>query len=215
VGTSFSQQVQVTGGNSSDQYEFSETVPQPGTGTPGIPLPPGLDLSAAGVLSGTPTMPGSYPITVAVTDTTTNQSAQAAFPLVISPLYSVSGTMPSGTENVSYSSGVIMASGEPGQSLTFATSGTVPPGLGLTTLSGTTAQLTGTPTAWGTYSFSVSATDASGNQGTQPFQVTVSAAVTFTPPPATASLTLGGGPSSQADTDLPNGVAGQPYYQTI
>ncbi len=216
VGTAFSQQVQVTGGDSSDKYEFSATVPEPGTGTGGIDLPPGLSISEQGLLSGTPTQPGSYPITIAVTDKTTKQSAQAAFPLVISPLITVTGNIPSGTENASYSSGVITASGEAGQSFTFAISGNVPPGLDMTTLSGTTAQLTGTPTAWGTYSFTVSATDTSGYEGTQTFQVTISPVVTFSPPPATASLTLDGGPSSQADTVLPSGIAGQPYSpQTI
>jgi len=129
--------------------------------------------------------------------------------------------MPSGTENVSYSSGAIIASVVAGQSstsdqtLTWATTGNVPPGLKLKIIKGT-PELTGKPTAWGTYSFSVSVTDVKNYEGTQPFQVTISPAVTFTPLPATASLTLRGGSSSQADTVLPNGVAGTPYSpQTI
>jgi len=153
VGTPFSQQTMVSGGDSSDSYIFSPVKAPGDLTTKG--LPDGLDLSQDGLLSGVPKQPDSYPITIDVTDTTTNQSAQAAFPLVISPLYLITGTMPSGTENDSYVSGAIIASLAAGQSstsdesFTFATSGNVPPGLVLTIINGTT-QLTGTPTAWGT-----------------------------------------------------------------
>jgi hypothetical protein len=77
------------------------------------------------------------------------------------------------------------------------------------------AEITGTPRAWGTYSFSVSATDTANYVGTQTFRVTIGPAVTFSPAPATARRTLDGGTSTQTDTALPNAVAGQPYSQTI
>ena len=48
-------------------------------------LPPGLALNSAGVLSGTPTFAGTFPITVTVTDSTkpTAQKATAKLSLVV------------------------------------------------------------------------------------------------------------------------------------
>lgn len=56
VGTAYSQSLSATGGTA--PYTWSHT------GT----LPAGVDLSTAGVLSGTPTESGTFPITVQVSD---------------------------------------------------------------------------------------------------------------------------------------------------
>jgi Putative Ig domain/Galactose oxidase, central domain/Kelch motif len=58
-------------------YDFAVTGVQPITVTESGPLPPGLTLSSQGHLGGTPTVPGSFPISVTATDgleTTTVQN---------------------------------------------------------------------------------------------------------------------------------------------
>jgi hypothetical protein len=56
-GQSYSHQFTATGGTS--PYSWAVTAGA---------LPPGMSLSAAGLLSGTPTASGSYPVTVTVSD---------------------------------------------------------------------------------------------------------------------------------------------------
>ena len=47
-------------------------------------LPPGLTLSPAGVISGTPTLPGTFPFNVTVTDSL-GATATATLQIVVSP----------------------------------------------------------------------------------------------------------------------------------
>ena len=109
MGTAYSQQVTTTGGGSTDTFSYSLATAQ--GNPPNNGLPPGLSLNATtGLLSGTPTAPGAYDIVVAVTDNTSKATAQEAFPLSISPLITLSGSLSSGTEHVA-------ASGEVGQEM--------------------------------------------------------------------------------------------------
>lgn len=75
------------------------------------------------------------------------------------------------------------------------TSGTLPNGLSLS--SG--GAITGTTGATGTFSFTITATDAGGYTGSQSYSITVSAAPTITVSPSS----------------LPNGTVGSSYSQTI
>jgi len=79
--------LQATGGIA----PYSWLLVSPGTG----PLPPGLALSAAGVISGTPTTAGTYPFTVQVTD---SKSTTATGNLSIT-VNTVSTACPSGNES--------------------------------------------------------------------------------------------------------------------
>ncbi|MEQ1850418.1 MAG: HYR domain-containing protein, partial [Chthoniobacteraceae bacterium] len=79
--------------------------------------------------------------------------------------------LPSGTSGLAYSQTVRAAGGS---ALTWSIpTGTLPPGL---TLNPTTGQISGTPTASGTFSFTVRVTDNAGGQANQAFQLAVSAA---------------------------------------
>jgi outer membrane autotransporter protein len=154
VAQPYSQALSANGGTVG--YQFS---------APPAQLPPGLSLSPGGVLSGTPTAGGNFTFSVTATDNSTGTG-----PYVGTNSYTVAigGTtinlpatpLANATVASAYSASLVAASGgtEP---YTYAhTAGTLPPGI---TLNG--RALSGTPTAPGTYYFSVVATDDSGGTG--------------------------------------------------
>jgi hypothetical protein len=118
-------------------------------------LPPGLQLSSSGQITGSPTTPGFYPFTVQLEDQCGTQPSQRDFSINISPKLTVL------TDNIGY--GVVgnaysiqfSASGG-GQQVWSVYSGALPPGLGFAA-DGT---LSGTPTTAGAYSFIVKVADA-------------------------------------------------------
>jgi uncharacterized repeat protein (TIGR03803 family) len=131
-------------------------------------LPPGLMLSGAGVLSGTPTVPGSYTFTATATDAL-GLAGSKSYTVTINPTISLAGTLTLWTINQPGLGQTIQASGGTG-ALTFRqTSGTLPPGLALS--SG--GVLSGMPTALGTFTVTVTATDSVGASGSKTFLVTV------------------------------------------
>ena len=170
-------------------------------------LPPGLSLGpASGTISGTATAGGSFPFTVMVMDTQTQQTASRAYTVGI--LYITnSSPLPGGDEAVQYSVSLNSADGPP--AATAVTSGwsytwsidRLPPGL---QLNGNV--LSGRPTASGVFNFNVT--------------------VTATPPPGTValpglstakafSLTIGPILTITTAATLPNGSTGTAYRQTI
>ncbi len=193
VGTSYTQTLTGSGGTS--PYTFSVTAGA---------LPPGLSLTAGGSLSGTPTAGGTFNFTATATDSTTAgdggpySGSQAYSVTIASPTITVSpGTLPSGTFGSSYSQTITALGGT--ASYSFAvTSGTLPPGLSLASGGG----LTGTPTAAGTFNFTVTATDNS--TGTGPYTGARAYALTIGPP------TIAVSPATLAD-----GTVGTSYSQTV
>jgi hypothetical protein len=103
----------ITGNGGTPPYTFAVTAGS---------LPPGLTLSSAGLLSGTPTAAGSYPFTITATDSTGTTGSQA---------YTVTVNQDSTTTaNVSSS----LNPSTYGQSVTFTTTVTAnPPGAGTPT----------------------------------------------------------------------------------
>lgn len=152
-------------------------------------LPAGLNFSG-NTLSGTATAPGSYPITVTATDT---GSTGAGSPFTIAQAYTINvpaptisiapETLPNGSVGASYSQSVVASGGVAAYSYTV-TAGALPPGM---TLSGSGA-IVGTPTAGGTYNFTLSATDANAQSGSRAYSLTIGAAIVSLPP-----TTLAGG----------------------
>jgi hypothetical protein len=126
-------------------------------------LPPGLSLSTAGALTGTPTLAGSYPLTFVVTDSSsTPDKANAQFTLTVtSPppatLTLTTTTLPSATVNTAYSATLAATGGTAPYTFSLAANTSLPAGLTLSA----TGVISGTPTAAGTTSFSVDVTDAS------------------------------------------------------
>ena len=124
-------------------------------------LPGGLSLdSSTGLISGTPTASGTYGFTVAVTDsgnparmTSSRLSITVAAPLVITTT-----SLPGATTGAAYEV-TLAASGGVAPYTWSVTSGSLPGGL---SLDSSTGLISGTPTASGTYGFTVAVTD-SGN----------------------------------------------------
>ncbi len=213
VGTSYSGQITVTGGSPSDTYAYQALTP---LGTPystATNLPSWLNLnSATGQLSGTPNAPGSFPLLLAVTDQTIGATAQEGFPLSIAPLITLSGGVSNGTEWTTFPTATFTANGPSGDTYTFATSGNLPPGLQLQPTGPATAQLVGTPSLWGTYAFTVTATDPGGSTGAQIYEVAIAPGFQFTPAPLANTPEPG---ETVFLNNLPNATFGVSYTETI
>ncbi|NTF46671.1 Ig domain-containing protein, partial [Rhizobium rhizogenes] len=154
VATAYSQAITASGGTST--YTYAVTA-----GT----LPAGLALSTTGVLSGTPTAGGTFNFTVTATDSSTGSgpfTGSRAYNLVVNaPTIAVAPTtLAAATLNASYSE-TITASGGTGTYTYAVTSGALPAGLTLSSA----GDLSGTPTAAGTFNFTVTATDSSTGSG--------------------------------------------------
>ena len=150
---------------------FSETLTASGGATPytfamagGSTLPTGLSLSPAGVISGTPTAAGAFSFTVQATDSSsisgqrTYSGSVAAATVVLTPAAS---TLPAARLNTAYAGQTFTASGGTAP-YTYASSGTLPTGM---TLNASTGVLGGTPTAAGSFTFNITATDSSTGTG--------------------------------------------------
>ena len=158
-------------------------------------LPPGLTLSSAGVLAGTPTVAGSYPFSVNVIDQN-NGIATASITLVVGPSLSLTfGTPPTGQVGVPYTDTLTAAGGTTPYTWSVS-AGTLPAGI---TLDASTGVLAGTPTAGGTSNFTIRVTDATGQTATQATAITIltggitiaaTASAATTTPGATVSYTV-------------------------
>jgi hypothetical protein len=122
-------------------------------------LPPGLSLSAGGMISGTPTAENTYSFTVAYTESDADaQSAQQALSIIVhSPSAPVITTtsLPAGVDGTAYAAQLQVTTTNPVNATgTWSlASGTLPSGL---TLNTSTGAITGTPTEYGDFDITVS-----------------------------------------------------------
>ena len=184
VGAPYTVTFTATGGTA--PYTFSA-----GTG-----IPPGLTLTAAGVLAGTPTTPGTFGFTVSVTDSTgLKVNANLSIVIAPAPVSLITTSLPSGNVTSPYATTIAAANGTKPYSFSIAT-GAVPPGLALSSA----GVLAGTPTTAGTYTFTVKVTDATSGTATAPYTLTIA--------PTAAPLTLG-------PATLPSATVGMAYSTTL
>ncbi|MFN0121403.1 MAG: putative Ig domain-containing protein [Blastocatellia bacterium] len=159
-------------------------------------LPTGLSLSTAGVLSGTPTQAGTFPLTVTATNTSTGCTGTMSYSLVINaqacPAITVDpATIGAATTGVAFTQAFTQTGGAGQTPLTL--SGTLPTGLTFSN-----GSISGTPRQSGTFNFTITATDASQCTGNRAYTLAVSCP-TITINPAS----------------LPGATVGAAYNQTI
>ncbi len=156
-------------------------------------LPPGLTLSSAGVLSGTPTATGPFTFTVRVQDATgasiekpmsMNVSGGLTIPACPSPLAETGSA---------YASDVSAVGGVAPYSWSVA-SGALPAGL---SLNASTGHFSGSPSQSGPSNFVLAVADAAGRNASRPCVITVASALAI-------------GASS-----LPDASLAAPYSQTV
>ena len=137
-------------------------------------LPTGLSLSTAGAITGTPTTAGTASFTVTATDTVGATGTQT-YSIVINPVLAVGpATLPAWTVNKAYSQ-ALSKTGGTGTASYAVTTGTLPAGLALSIA----GALTGTPTAAGTSSITITATDSVGATGSTTYSLVINPAVTI------------------------------------
>jgi hypothetical protein len=177
VGNPFNATLSATGGSGS--YTFAVTAGS---------LPTWLTLNATtGVLSGTPTSTGTSTFTITATDSNSpGLTGRRDFTLSVTPGSSLTvnpTTLASATVNSAYSA-TLSATGGSGHYTFAVTAGSLPSWL---TLNATTGVLSGTPTASGASTFTITATDSNnpGLAGSRAYTLTVNAVSTVTVSPTT------------------------------
>jgi putative Ig domain-containing protein len=122
---------------------------------------PGLAFSTStGVISGTPTTPGTYSLTVGVTDAAMGTASVPCSIVIAAPSTptALCNTPPGGTVGVAYSHQFGASGGTPPYSYLIV-AGALPPGITMNSA----GLASGTPTTAGTFNFTVQVTDANGN----------------------------------------------------
>jgi hypothetical protein len=128
-----------------------------------------------------------------------NTAITAGLSITINSVLTITTTsLPVGALGVPYF-GVINSGGSTGPFTWTQTSGTLPPGLTLSSSITDSIVISGTPTALGTSTFTMQVTDASGTVATQTLKITIN------PPP----------PLSVATRSLSTGTVGVSYNQTL
>jgi hypothetical protein len=162
----------------------------------GSSLPGGMSFSPSGMLSGTPGAVGSYLVQVTVTDATASTSLTATFTVDIdSTGFSITTANPLPIDYVgSAYSKTLAASGGSGTGRTWkVSSGSLPAGLSLTG-----AEIIGTPTVIGSYSFTIEVTDSAANHAWATFSLSVAPVLTI-----------------MTTSPLPSGTVGVAYSELL
>jgi hypothetical protein len=172
-------------------------------------LPSGLALSASsGVISGTPAAGGTFTFTATVSDNSNpvqTKSVSLTITVASTQLTIAASKLAAGTEGAAYSQSLQASGGTPGYTWSI-TSGSLPAGL---TLAGGSGAISGTPTASGTSTFTVSVSDSS-----SPVQ-TKSAALSITVAGTTLSIvtsSLAAGTNGAAYSASLQASGGKPGY---
>ena len=182
--TLFSQRLAATGGTPPYRWELTKSQS----------LPAGITLNTDGLLSGSPTVSGSFPFGVQASDAA-GATATRAFSLTVNAatVQITTASLPNGVVRSAYSQ-VLAATGIPSIAWRIA-AGSLPQGL---SLSGS-GVLSGTPTQEGTFQITVEAGGGSDVCATQK---------SFTLKIGPASLTI-------TTTSLLSGMVGVTYSQTL
>lgn len=156
-GRAYGAQLEASGGDGAYAWNVAEGA-----------LPAGLSLSAAGAVTGSPQLAGTFPCTVAVVDGA-GRTATGTFTLVVEPMPTIrTTTLSPGTPGVAYSA-ALEATGGTGAYTWGLAFGALPAGLTL----GADGVIAGTPSAAGSATFRVRVTDEAGATDTRDLTLTV------------------------------------------
>ena len=152
LAAAYSQTIIASGGTTPYAYTVSSGV-----------LPPGLLLnSGSGVLAGTPTQTGTFTFTARATDSRSCPGSRIYTIVINAPacptISLLPATLPAPVLGTPYSQTVTASGGQAPYTYTIS-SGALPPGLSLNSSSGL---ISGTPSASGSFSYTITATDANG-----------------------------------------------------
>lgn len=141
-------------------------------------LPTGLSLdTSTGAVTGTCTATGRFEFTAAVTDSALSPAtASRVVAVIVNSGITFAQVFARGEVGIAYSSG-ISASGGTAPYSWAVTSGSLPTGL---SINSSTGVVSGTPSADGTFNFTLTATDAATNTQDFPTSITIAAAVSLT-----------------------------------
>lgn len=187
---------------------------------PGNTLPPGLSLSTVsnnGQVTGTPTTPGTYSVTLVVKDMTNTRQDTTTFkwtiaypPIVISKQTNQTDTVGQPSPGLT-----ITASGGDGN-YTYSAGNTLPAGL---TLNSSTGVISGKATTLGTSAVTISVRDGHGNTDSTSFSwAVVAKPTTSTPNPGTNSISSSVSlavPGTCPNSPCSYSISGQPTGLTI
>jgi hypothetical protein len=140
-------------------------------------LPPGITMDGNGVLSGTPTEAGNYPVTVVVNDAA-EHTACRQYTVIINPqppngpLTITTDTLPNGRVERFYDTEIQATGGTPGKVFQLL-AGHLPPGLRLESDGDLFGCPTGNFTSPQTSKFTVGVTDNAGDSTSKVFLVTI------------------------------------------
>jgi hypothetical protein len=172
----------------------------------GDTLPPGLNLTTNGILTGTPTQTGTFTLFISATDTSASpQSSTVQFTLQVNgPLAITTTTLPNaptdgGSPAITYSAQIQTTGGAGGATTFSVVSGALPPSITLNPATGVLSSGSVTDPAT-TYNFTIQAVSAG------PPTTTATQAFTLTLVP----FFTGGTPNN-----LPGGTEGAAYSQNL
>jgi hypothetical protein len=173
-GVAYSQTLTAVGGKAPLVWSLSS----------GSVLPPGLTLSSAGLISGTPEVAGTFQFQVTVLDAGT-QAAQATLSITIIDALTITTGDLSGTAGTAFSQ-TLAAAGGTAPYTWSVTSGALPGGL---QLNASTGAITGTPAAGGPFHLTFRVTDAAQAVASKQITITINL-------PALPAVTFGGMPDT-------------------
>ena len=170
-----------TVGTAITAYQIAATNSPTTFTAPGLPA--GLSINAAGLISGTPTVAGTFNVTVTAANTNPTAGTRTVVFTIVPPIPVISSAA-----TASGQTGVLLS---PTYTITASSSPTVfgatglPPGLTLNTGTGV---ISGTPTALGVFNVALTAQNANPTAGTLALAFTI----TLGPPVVTSGATAAG-----------------------